>query len=420
MFRRQMPVNPKLVGALLTGLLFASLVFAFVSHKGLPGRHYDYATAAFEFVPPSLRPGMDVRVKGVRVGQVHDISYDADEARVKMQYRGVDVRRDATVRLRSRSSLGGQKFVEIDPGTKAAGPLGGGVIGKGRTESLIGLDESVEFLDEDARSALAAAVRELGAGAGGHGEDLNDLLAAAPDLLADLNTTGTALTADEARLAVFLAASERLAGRFSGREAQLEALIGQLGRTLAAVGVDEGGPLRETVKRLPGTLAEATPTLTDLQATAAALTGAMQDLGPAAAALGLATPDLRAALRESVPTLRRFPGVNDLAVPAVDSLATAMSDARPLAPALRRAFGLAASPLAVLAPYAADFNLLANGLRDSSGQSDANGNFLRILGIVIGADNYTGALPPDIQGANPAVNRNPYPAPGQAAKDGKG
>jgi phospholipid/cholesterol/gamma-HCH transport system substrate-binding protein len=415
MFRRGSPVNARVVGALLMAVLLASLVFAFVSHRGLPGRSYNYATAAFDFLPPGLREGSDVRVLGVRVGQIHDIVYEDEEARVEMQLPGsLDVYRDASARIRSRSLLG-QKYVEIDPGTEGAGHLGEGAISRERTRGLIEVDQAVESLDAPSREALGAVLRELGTGVSGRGEDLNDLIAASPDMLADLGSTAGALSQEEARLAAFLIASERLSQRFEGREAELEALVGQLGRTFEAIAVDGGEPLRQTVERLPGTLEAATPVLSQLSQTFAALSGAVGDFGPAATALGVATPDLRAALRESVPPLGRFPAVNRLADPALGSLTTTMSDARPLAPAVRRGFGLLAPPLEVLAPYATELNLFADNLRDAFSQGDANGNFLRILGIIVGADNYTGVIPAD----NPAVRRDPYPAPGQAAQDGK-
>jgi phospholipid/cholesterol/gamma-HCH transport system substrate-binding protein len=413
MFRRSLPVSPTLIGGVVFAVLFGALAFAFVSHQGIPGRQYSYVTAAFEELPASLRQGNDVRVSGVRVGQVDGVDYEGGEARVRMQLPGgFAVHRDATARIRSRSSLG-QKFVEIDPGTTRSGPLGDSVISREHTQSLVELDQVLDALDPVTRAALASTVQVLGAGAGGRGQDLNDLLASAPGLLHDLGTTAGALSAEQARLVVFLAASERLAGRFAGREGQLEALTDQLGTTLAALATDRGQPLRESLERLPSTLDAARPALDDLAAAASTLRAGVHDFAPAAEALGTATPDLRAALRETSPVLGRTVPVDDLTVPAFAALTGTMTDARPLAPALRRTAGVAAPLLDALAPYAAELNLVFANARDALSGGDANGHYLRILGILAGAENYTGAVPVD----NPAVNRNPYPAPGQAAHD---
>jgi phospholipid/cholesterol/gamma-HCH transport system substrate-binding protein len=409
-----MPINPKLVGAVLVSLFLVALGFAFVSHAGLPGRHYRYATAAFDEVPASLRPGSDVRVEGVRIGQVKSVSYANDEARVKFQLPGgTDVHRDATARIRNRSALG-QKYVDIDLGTAGAGPLGDGVIDKRHTVSLVELDQVLDALDPPTRAALASAVRELGGGVGAHGGDLNDLIAASPDLLADLGTTSAALTDPHTRLVAFLQAAERLGGRFTGRQAELEALVGHMGDTLAALAADGGAPLRSALEQAPGTLTALTPALRDLAVAAGTTGAAAHDLGPAAAALGAATPDLRAGLREIVPTLRAMPAVNGLAEPALGALATTLTDARPLAPAVRRGIGLLALPLDVLAPYAAELDLGVDGMRDSFSGRDAGGNFLRIVAILVGADNFSTVLPL----SSPGLNRNAYPTPGQARTDG--
>jgi phospholipid/cholesterol/gamma-HCH transport system substrate-binding protein len=406
MFRRGLPINPKLLGLLVIGVSVASLAFAFVSHKGLPGRSYSYATLSFERVPPSLRDGTEVRVRGQRVGQVHHVSFD-NGPRVELQLPGgFDIYKDATARIRSRSLLG-QKYVQIDPGTPAAGKLGDAVLGADRTTTVVDIVDLVDTFDDETRKALHTALLAAGTGAAGRGPDINDLIAASPDLLADLNLTGRTLTAEETQLVAFLATAERLSGRFNGREAELERLIHQMGDTLLAVATDDGRPLAETVKKLPSTLDALTPALSDLGKAAAALGPAVEDLGPSAATLGavaLHDSDFRGALRESVPVLGKVPPVSGLAGPALFALTETFNDARPLAPALGRTFEEAAAQLAILAPYAPELDLLLDGLRDAFAEGDANGKYLRVASI--------------FAAINQAGNRNPYPDPGEAATDG--
>jgi phospholipid/cholesterol/gamma-HCH transport system substrate-binding protein len=404
MFRRGLPVHPLIVGTAVILVSVGAVAFAYVSHKGLPGRDYSYVTAAVEEVPPGMRAGSEVRIRGQRVGQVRDISFEDGEARVEMQLPGgLEVHHDASVRIRSRSMLG-QKYVQIDPGTAGAGPLGDAIIGQDRTATVVDIVDLVDTLDAPTRAALGSAISELGAGVGGRGRDLNDLIAASPDLLADTTVNGRTLTAEETRLVAFLVAAERLSGRFAGREAQLEALMGQMGDTLAAVAVDDGRPLAEAVKRLPGTLEALTPAMRDLGAAAATLGPAVTDLGPGASALGAVTPDMRAFFREALAPLRKAPGVNELATPAFSALTATFEDARPLAPALRRAFAFSAAQLELFAPYAADLDLMLDGTAEAFSQGDANGHYLRVA-VVFAA-------------ANQAENRNPYPEPGEPATDG--
>ena len=402
MFRRGLPLNPRILGVVVIVASLSSIAFAFVSHKGLPGRKYTYATLAFEQVPPGLRPGSDVRVRGQRVGQVHGVHFD-DGPRVELQLSGgFDIYKDATARIRSRSLLG-QKYVQIEAGTPAAGPLGDAVLPPDRTDTVVDIVDLVDTFDDVTRKALRTALLETGTGMAGRGPDLNDLIGASPDLLADLNLTGRTLTADETRLVAFLATAERLSGRFEGRTKELEALIGQMGDTLLAVATDEGRPLADTVKKLPSTLDALTPALSDLGKAAAALGPAVHDLGPTAAALGAVTPDFRAALRESVPVLGKVPPVSGLADPALSALATTFGDARPLAPQLGKLFDSAAAQLEVLAPYAPELDLLLDGLRDAFAEGNDKGKYLRVASI--------------FAAINQAGNRNPYPAPGEAPQD---
>lgn len=405
MFRRGLPLNPRILGVVVIAASVAAIGFAYVSHKGLPGRDYRYVSAAFDHVPPGLREGNEVRVRGQRVGQVHDISFDGGVPVVEMQLPGgLAVHRDASVRIRSRSLLG-QKYLQIDPGSPEAGPLGGEEpIDPDRTSTVVDIVDLVDTLDAPTREALRTAVNELGAGAGGRGPDINDLLAAAPDLLADLNVTAGTLTAEETRLVALLVTAERLSGRFAGREATLEALTGHLGDTLAALGVDDGRPLASTVEQLPATLDALTPALRDLGGAAAALGPAVSDLGPTAESLGAVTPDLRAFLREAPGPLRKVPGVSAEASPALSALTGTFSDARPLAPALRRTFAAAAPQAEIIAPFAAELDLLLTHLAESFSKGDDNGNWLRVAVVL--------TPPPDQAG-----NRNPYPAPGEAATD---
>jgi phospholipid/cholesterol/gamma-HCH transport system substrate-binding protein len=268
---------------------------------------------------------------------------------------------------------------------------------------VVDIVDLVDTFDDATRRALHTALLEMGTGAAGRGADLNDLIAASPDLLADLNLTGRTLTAEETRLVAFLATAERLSGRFNGREPELEALIRQMGDTLLAVATDEGRPLADTIRKLPSTLDALTPALSDLGAAAAALGPAVGDLGPTAAALGAVTPDLRAALRESVPVLGKVPPVSGLASPALSSLTRTFNDARPLAPALGRTFASAAAQMRILAPYAPELDLLLDGLAAAFSEGNDQGKWLRVASI--------------FTAVNQAGNRNPYPAPGEAATD---
>jgi phospholipid/cholesterol/gamma-HCH transport system substrate-binding protein len=413
MFRRAHRVNPAFIGAGLFVLLLASLAFAFVSHKGIPGRDYTYATVAFNDLSAGLRVGSDVRIQGVRVGQVHDTAYEDGEARAELQLPDdMRVYQDATARIRSRSALG-QLYVDIDPGSATAGPLGSTVLPKSRTTSLVELDTVLDALDPEARAGLATGLKELGAGLGGRGQDLNDLIGLAPDLLADLGKTTAALGSDDADLAAFLVAAERLASRFSGREKEITSLLAQSADVMDAFNTQAGQALRKTLEAAPGALDELRSGLNALTPVAADARSAFRALTPAAEALGQATPLLRNALTGGVAPFSSLPHVSGLAVPAFEGLTGVARDARPLVPEFGEAFHLARGPLELLVPYGPEIDLFFDNMRDSFAGGDSHGNWLRTITIVVGADNVGG----NTTAPNPLVNRNPYPKPGEAATD---
>jgi phospholipid/cholesterol/gamma-HCH transport system substrate-binding protein len=405
-------VNPAFAGATLFILLGVSIAFAFVSHKGIPGRDYTYATAAFDDVSAGLREGSDVRVQGVRVGQVSEAFYEDGEARAELQLPGgFKIYKDATARIRSRSALG-QKYVDIDPGTTAAGVLGDSVIPRSQTASLVELDQVLDALDPDARKGLATGLRELGAGFGGRAADLNQLIELAPELLEDLGTTTAALGSEDADLAGFLVAAERLASRFSGREDEIASLLARSAEVMAAFDADGGKPLEQTLKGAPGALDELSSGLDTLKPAASDLRATLEALAPAARALGQATPGLRGALQEGRAPMAKLPGVSAGAVPAFEGLTALARDARPLVPEFGEALKLLRGPLEILVPYGPEIDLLFDNLRDSHAGRDSKGNWLRSITIFVAADSIHGNT-----GPNPLLNRNPYPAPGEAATD---
>jgi phospholipid/cholesterol/gamma-HCH transport system substrate-binding protein len=140
----------------------------------------------------------------------------------------------------------------------------------------------------------------------------------------------------------------------------------------------------------------------------------MDVLRPGAKALGQATPDLRGLLRDAVPPLDKVPSVANAAGPPVQDLADLLADARPLAPAVREALGLASTPLGIIAPYSAEVSRFFTYMTSALSGGTPSAHQLRVY-PVIGTQTLDGVLPV----RDPLMTSDPYPAPGQAAKDGK-
>lgn len=406
--------KPVIIGGAVMGVFALSLGAAFTSNKGLVGREYTLVDVAFDDVGPALRAGNDVRVNGVRVGQVRDIAGRDGRSVLTLQLDGDrPVYRDATAVVDARSALG-QKLVQLNPGTPAAGRLSeDDLLEMGAKGDATDLDALLAVLDQPTRTALASTVRTVGQGAAARSQDLNDALAASPDLLEDTATVSRALSSPEAGLDTLLQTAETLSGRFNGREEQLADLIGELDVTTRALAVDDGKPLEDSLEQLPQVLGQTRDTLSGLAKPLDDARATVQELREGGAALGRSTADIRATLREGVPVLQDVPDVAERARPAVDQLTELVSDARPLAPKVRRAVTLAATPLDVLAPYSPEVSLWFEYARDALADGDKNGHWLR-FNILANSESVSGAGPLGTALPDPVTRRNAYPAPGEA------
>lgn len=396
-----MTVNRARIGGVVAIVIsLIAVLIALVSHKGLPFRSYEYVEAAFEDIS-SVRAGDDVRVGSVRVGQVHEVFYDGDQAVVKMQLPdGFDMYADATAAIGSRNGLG-QRFVAIDPGTEDT-PALDGMIPLDRTRSTVEVDDVLGELDAETRAALSSAVTELGVGTSGGSEDVQALLANAPELLADLGIVAEHLTADDRELVGLLLASDRLAQRFDGRTDELAALMADMSTTMGAMATSSGDPVDRALAAAPEALGDVTPALDDLSVVTGDLATAMTDLGPSLASLGEASPDLRGFLAEALGPLWKVPGVSQDAVPAFGALDDLMVDLAPITPDLRRTIELSEAPLIAIAPFASDVANWYIHANAALSEGDSRGRWLRF--VPIGGTHSPSAPIPQC--------RLPYPAPG--------
>lgn len=377
----------------------------------IPSQTYTFVKAQFHDVS-TLKTRLDVRRNSVQIGQVTGIEYRDGLALVTLRLDGRQpVYQDATAKLFTESALGRQ-FVELDPGTAAAGPLGDGVIPTARTGDAITLDRLFDILDKPTRDGLASTVRELGRGLAGHGRDLNDAIRAAPDLLADLGVVSHAAASPQADLPGLLRSAHQLTGRFHARHQQIRDLLAEADSTLRAVTVDGAQPLNATLKGLPGTLRDARQTLEAVRPPLADVQSAVATLQPGGRALGESAADLRGVLREAVAPLDKVPDVADQAEPAVADLTHTVADARPLAPRLTTALDDADTLLSRLGPYAPDAGRFFDQLAAPDGL--LSGNF----GYGLHYFRATVAAPGPLSVASlpdPTRRVEPYPKPGETA-----
>ncbi|MBZ5735310.1 MCE family protein [Nocardioides sp. TRM66260-LWL] len=391
---------------LVVALLIAWIGITVQGGGPLPGKGYTTVQARFEDVG-TMKPQQKVTENGVRIGMVTDISYDAGAALVTMRLDGdVPVYRNAQARIGNESALG-KKYVDFDPGTAAAGPLGDAPIPTSRTRDAADLNDVLQAFTRPARRGLSTSLTQLGGGFAGHGDDLHTVLGRAPRLLAGADDVVGALAAPRTELDRLLATSDELTSQFAGSENQLASLMDQTSTTLEAVNVDDTRPLSQTIERLPSTLRTAREGLRAVDRPLARTASAMRRLSPAVDDVVRATPDLRGFFRESPPvalTVQRF---TSAAGPAVETLVPAAEALRPvLTRRLARALDQIDPFLAGMAPWWPDAgHLLANNNMLSGHFSPTKHYFSAMLA-------FPGVYNASVK--DPLADVDPYPGPGRA------
>jgi phospholipid/cholesterol/gamma-HCH transport system substrate-binding protein len=397
-----------LVGITVLALI---VVFGMTASSGLPGAPTTEVKAAFTNVGAPLQVGDDVRENSSRIGRVSDLAYTNGQAVVTLSLDGdVPVYADARAAVWDQSALA-KKFVELDRGHSAAGPLNGTVIPANRNVNSADLDQVLDVLGPNTRAALASTLVQVGDGMAAHSQDLHDVLEHAPAILTDLGTTSSALA--KANLPALLWNARQLAGALNGRSQQLATLVQQLGTTANAIGVDNGKPLRDTINGLPATLTDARTAFEALNRPLDDLQAAVGMIRPGIVALGQATPDLRGVLTEGRNPLDKVPGVSGKAEPAIDALTPALSDARPLAPAVSVALTDLAPPVSTLAAYTSDvvsFFKNIESMVSTSVAPDVHG--ARVGVAAEGLSMLAGGLIGD-----PLQGQDAYPPPGRAINE---
>jgi phospholipid/cholesterol/gamma-HCH transport system substrate-binding protein len=336
-----------------------------------------------------LKKGDKVRVDGVTVGRVKDVTLDADgrSATVAMivQNDAQPLYANAHAAIKWRTLLGGNFAVTLIRGTPTAGPLGDRAIPLSRTSSQVEIEDVTSFARGASKQGLRVMLRELPnalsspvtlrdafvalrgeapsltAGVAAiRGYDRHDLR----PLVASASRTVRALDAPQDGLRRLVEGAATTVATAASREADLRALLGRGARFQPAI--------RQTLDELRGTLALADPLLHKLRPAAGDVAPTLSRLRPAV----VATDRLLTGARPLTASLR----------PALHDLAGAAKAGRPLladvAPGVRRIADRVLPDLAVKDPVTGlrTFEIIGPTLASLNGAGstfDAEGHLFR-------------------------------------------
>jgi phospholipid/cholesterol/gamma-HCH transport system substrate-binding protein len=146
--------NPVRYGVVLLVLILIGVYFGFTKH--IPFKHGFRLKAQFASAL-DVQPKSPVRIAGVNVGKVSHIERQGRAGLVTMELEraALPIHSDATAKLRPRTFLEGNWFVELRPGSPSAPVVSSGyTIPITQTANPVQLDQVLDALNSDTRQNL--------------------------------------------------------------------------------------------------------------------------------------------------------------------------------------------------------------------------------------------------------------------------
>jgi virulence factor Mce-like protein len=298
--RGQKEFNSFVAGGIALVLIVILVFFAFTKDNPFTGKYELHAV--FESAN-ELRVKSPVRIAGVEVGKVKSVETMGDGsglAKVTMDIdeRGLPIKRDATLKIRSRLFLEGNYFVDLQPGTPGAPALkSGATIPPSQTAFPVQFSQVLTALQSDTREDLQVLLRELstayqGNGATGFGQWIQHW---EPAYRSSSLVNRALLGKRRHDLSRLLDGQAKVFGALSRDEDALANLVTDLNTTIGALASQEDN-LRLTI-----------PALRDV----------LKVGRPALASLNSALPSTRAFARDALPGARTSRATLDAQIPFI-------------------------------------------------------------------------------------------------------
>jgi phospholipid/cholesterol/gamma-HCH transport system substrate-binding protein len=277
--------------------------------------------------------GQTIRVAGMRVGDLGEVTLDEGRAFVKLEldpeYDDL-VRADATALLRPRTGLK-DMFLELDPGSRSKPPLAeGDSLPVVNTAPDVNADEVLSALDDDTRDYLRLLLTGAGGGLERRGGDLREVFRRLGPLHRHLAELNGKLKERRRNLARLVHNSGATFEELAKKDRELSRLVVASERTFGAL-ASEDRNISLAVSRLPTTLAQAERTLLRVDELGRVMGPAFEALRPAARQLKPTNDAIRPFAEEATPIIR------DRIRPFVRSARPYIRNLRPAAQNLHRA-----------------------------------------------------------------------------------
>jgi len=360
------------LGVLTAAVAVALLVVAGSAVRGGPLAEPWPVRAIVPVDGPPLREGDEVRVAGVRFGEVRRVEPHAQGTAIAMELEHGPVGVDARVRVRVRG-LSAVPYVELERGDPLRPALPGATISRDRVAANTELVDVLDVFDPPMRAAVRRVAPTLGAGVAGRGRDVNATLTDFEPALRRLTPVLRALSPRPGALrdAAFHArvVLRALVPPGSG---ELEALLPDAAATLETLGA-RSQEIEETVRLTPPVEERARRTLPLADATLLDARAALDELRLGLRGLRDALPSLERLLRRE-DGLRSAARLARAAEPVLIEARPLLRELRPVTATFDPLLDALGPLVRELAPYGAEIRGAASGLRAVTARRYAAGS----------------------------------------------
>jgi virulence factor Mce-like protein len=329
--------SPTLVGAVTVLVVVVAVFLAYQANQGLPFVP-TYKLSAELPDADSLVPGNDVRIGGIRVGQiktvepviVNDAPCPNDPTRQctsQVAKVNMELNRDiqplpenSTVVVRARSALG-LKYLEIDRGNSSKGFEPGSTVPltAARPEP-VEIDQVFNMFDDPTRVAIQTNLLEFGNALAGRGVDLNEAIGQLKPLVQVLTPVMRNLADPNTGLSNFVSSLSATAAEVAP-VAQIQGqLFADLDTTFGAFARVARPFIQESISKGPATEDTAIATLPKVRPFLANTAKLFGELQPGFHAIAPVQKDLGNSIVNGVKALALAPALNAQLDPTAQSL----------------------------------------------------------------------------------------------------
>lgn len=323
---------------------FALILFLWVSFGGpVPLKPQGYRVNVSFNEAVQLATEADVRISGVPVGKVKDVSPEKGrtDATLEIEPRYAPLPDDVKAILRSKTLLG-ETYVELTPGTQSAPKLADhGTIPASQVSSQVQLDEVIRTFDAPTRAAFGDWLIGQSDAVKGHGDQLNQAFGVLPMFLSDSASLMDVLHRQDKALSHVFANTADIFNAIDSRPGQLTDLIISSNRLLR-VTANRSQQLVDTFNEFPEFLRQTRQTVSEFQDFADGTQNLINNTGDFADA--------------SSPLLKKSVKASEDAKDLVNSLEPMLDKADAGLPATNQFLDLAKPTIAQLDPFLSNLN----------------------------------------------------------------